>query len=108
MISGENKRTKFTFIKRREHCTFNLEQAVRMEVLNYFNCPAAEDETDLSQLESYIRKLFIKFDAILPSSAPVERIFSFAKMILRPQRQRLSPIMFEKLLVLKNRGMNGK
>jgi len=39
-------------------------------------------------------------NAVLPSSAPVERFFSFAGMITRPHRRSLSDKMFEHLLLL--------
>ena len=48
-----------------------------------------------------VKKLFLEFNAVLPSSAPVERLFSFAGMITRPNRRRLSDKLFEQLLLLK-------
>jgi hypothetical protein len=54
-------------------------------------------------LHSYptVKKLFIQFNAALPLSVPVESLFSFAGMIVRPNRWRLSDNLFEKLLLLK-------
>lgn len=58
---------------------------------------------DLNILNQYplIRQLFVRFNTIIPSSAPVERLFSFAGLINRPHRRRLKPDLFEKLVVLK-------
>lgn len=58
---------------------------------------------DLNILNQYplIRQLFVRFNTIIPSSAPVERLFSFAGLINRPHRRRLKPNLFEKLVVLK-------
>lgn len=84
-----------------------MDRMIHVEVLTYLSCAPSEDEQDLSQLEkfTYMKKIFIKYNTIISSSAPVERVFSFAKMLLRPQRQRLSDKTFEQLLVLKNRGI---
>ena len=47
------------------------------------------------------------FNASLPSSAPVERLFSVAELIETPRRNRLSDKMFEKLTLLKlNHGIH--
>ena len=48
-----------------------------------------------------IKKMFLHFNATLPSSVPVERLFSFAGIITRPHRHRLGDRMFEILLLLK-------
>ena len=48
-----------------------------------------------------VKKLFVQHNAVLPSSAPVEHLFSFAGMITRPHRRSLSDKTFEQLLLLK-------
>jgi len=48
-----------------------------------------------------LKQLFIKLNTPLPSSAAVERVFSFAKDILKPKRAGLSDEHFEMLLFLK-------
>ena len=58
---------------------------------------------DLTMLNrhSQFKHLFKKFNTVLPSSAPVERLFSQAACILTKRRSRLSDDMFQKLLLLK-------
>ncbi|XP_013996278.1 uncharacterized protein [Salmo salar] len=48
-----------------------------------------------------VRKLFLKFNTILPSSAPVERLFSHNGNILTPQRNGLTDDQFEQVLLLR-------
>jgi len=57
----------------------------------------------LSILNNYvtIKKLLVKFNTNLCSSAPVERLFSFAGFIHCPTRRNLSNHNFEKLVFLK-------
>lgn len=57
----------------------------------------------LSSLNNYpsVKKLFIRFNTSLCSSAAVERLFSFAGFIQSPTRQSLSDKCFQKLIFLK-------
>lgn len=68
-------------------------------VNTYLNDPAEEFE----MLKKYppIYNTFVKFNTILPSSAPVERLFSFAGIVNAPRRSKLSDKNFEQLVLLK-------
>ena len=56
-----------------------------------------------------IKKMYVKYNTILASQASVERIFSFAKLVLGLRRGSLGDENFEKQLVMKaNRVMNPK
>jgi len=70
-----------------------------LEVLQFLD----DSKKDLEMLNRYpvVKKLFVQHNAVLPSSAPVERLFSFAGMITRPHRRSLSDKTFEQLLLLK-------
>lgn len=71
-----------------------------LETLHFLEDP----RKDLASLDSYplIKLLSVRFNTTLPSSAPVEHLFSFAGMVYRPHRTSLTPEMLEKLVVLKN------
>jgi hypothetical protein len=75
------------------------ESAVKMEAMHYLDNPSKE----LSSLLAYphVKATFVKFNTTLPSSAPVERLFSIGGLIATPRRNRLSDATFEKLLMLK-------
>lgn len=54
---------------------------------------------DLKQKKmTQIKKLFLKYNTPLPSSAPAERFFSSAKEILTPKRSQMSDAHFQLLL----------
>ena len=62
-----------------------------------------DSRKEITMLNNYplVKTLFVQFNAVLPSSAPVVRLFSFAGLITRPYRRKMSDKIFEQLLVLK-------
>lgn len=66
----------------------------------YLNSNLSADFTDVIN-DSELRDIFIRFNTVLPSSAPVERLFSIAGLILSPKRLNLTDELFELLLLLK-------
>lgn len=58
---------------------------------------------DITMLLSYpaLIKTFLKYNTPLPSSAPVERLFSTGSNVMTTKRSRLNDELFEKLILLK-------
>jgi hypothetical protein len=63
----------------------------------------ADASQDVQSLKSYpnIRKLFVKLNTGLPSSASVERLFSLGGRVFTPMRSRLSSSHFEMMVFLR-------
>lgn len=72
---------------------------IELQIQQYFNDPSR----DLESLEKYpvIKRTFYKFNTPLPSSAPVERLFSYATMTNLPKANKLADSFFEKRVILK-------
>ncbi len=70
----------------------------KMEV----NCFLADQSEELQMVLAYrrIRKVFLKVNCILPTSAPSERLFSRGRLILRHNRMKISDKHFESQLLL--------
>lgn len=79
ILTGANlsktKGFQFHFIS-----TSNLAQqsSREEEAFKYLNSPCSQNEQDLSQLNAYptVKKIFLKFNSIIVTQAPVERLFS--------------------------------
>ena len=48
-----------------------------------------------------VKRLFLLHNMALPSSAPVERLFSLGGLVLMPKRNQLIDDRFEKLLLMR-------
>lgn len=73
---------------------------IDLETLQYLK----DECTSLEMLNAYptIEKVFLKYNTSLPSSAPVEKLFSYGGMIMRPHRRKMSDDVFEQLVLLKS------
>jgi len=76
-----------------------LNSKIDIEILQFLE----DKHKDFKSLNKFphVKQLFLKYNVILPSSAAVERLFSFAGMINTPKRSCLSDKSFEKLVFLK-------
>lgn len=73
--------------------------SAEMQAIRYLQ----DSRVDLASLHDYpaVKKFFMRYNTCLTSSAPVERLFSFAGMIHNPKRTSLTDSMFEALLLMK-------
>lgn len=80
-----------------ENSSSTLEPEV--QIANFFN----DRTNNLQTLNNYqaIKAVFIKFNTPLPSSAAVERLFSYATMTNLPKSNRLSDKKFEQRIFLR-------
>lgn len=76
-----------------------MDNTIDQEIHDYLKTDSTE--TELVLKFPRIHHAFLKFNASLPSSAAVERLFSTAGQILVPRRCKLSDSMFEKLVFLR-------
>lgn len=79
--------------------------AIDRELLLHFSTPAVSLDNNYSlqclKNTPSIEAIFLKFNTPLPSSAPVERLFSIAGCVYTKKRGRLTDGNFEKVLLYK-------
>ena len=75
------------------------EQPIDSEINLFLNNP----DKNFAMLHKYpsILKLFIRYNTTLPSSAPVERLFSAGSIVLTARKTRLNDFLLEHLILLK-------
>jgi len=95
---------KLSWVPSNQHRCENL---ASVQGLSYLNSKK-KDGKDLIILDHYpiVKHIFFKYNTTLPSSAPVERLFSNGTQILTPRRNRLSDKTFEMLMCLKSNKFN--
>lgn len=74
-------------------------KSIEIKVLSFLE--ETSDNIDILHTNPEVKNVFKRFNTTLPSSAPVERLFSKAIQIFTPRRNRLSDDMFQNLLFLR-------
>jgi len=78
----------------------NINNSAENEILNYFSKSPTKNLTSLDDTP-IIKKVFLKYNTPLPSSAPIERIFSVGSAVLTKKRGKMTDANFEKVMMLK-------
>lgn len=77
----------------------SIDTSCQIEIDRYLN----DTRKEITILNEYpnLKKIFFEFNTTLSSSAPVERLFSQSKLVFRPQRNRITPQNFERIVLVK-------
>lgn len=86
----------FDWSKNKSKLTLSLEQ----EISNFLNKSPTKNLDSLTETPT-IKKVFVKFNTPLPSSAAVERVFSVGSAVLTKKRGKMTDENFENVLMLK-------
>jgi len=85
-----------------------IDNMASVQGLSFLNSKKKDGRKDLTTLDNYpiVKQIFLKYNTTLPSSAPVERLFSSGSQILAPRRNRLGDKTFEMLVCVKSNKIN--
>ena len=99
LYSNEKEQQFFSFMKNLSIFLFQSTYLAKMELLQYLK----DDDVSLRSFHKYskIKISFLKYNIAIISSTLVERLFSFAGLILSPRRNSLKNDIFEKCVLLK-------
>lgn len=83
-----------------KHFNFEEDISPTKDEIDLYIC---DKDTPISMLDRHpaIKMVFLRYNSALPSSAPVERLFSAASLVLTTRRNKLSDKLLEYLLLLK-------
>ena len=80
---------------------FSLEESkTELEMRTFMSEPCCQEMSAINKFPE-IKDLFLQYNTPLPSSAPVERLFSYATMMNLPRYNRLTDANFEKRTISK-------
>ena len=105
IIPSKPKKAKFSFMAKKppKPAALSMETTLRAkierEVSDFYNDP--REDLQMIHKYKYLKPVFLKFNTPLCSSAPVERLFSFASIINAVRRGSLGKELFGKLVVLR-------
>ena len=101
------KRARFEFLDNLQLVTHAEPEQYGKQIDDYYNAPLLEEPADPQQywkenqfIYLDLAKLVCSYLHIPASSAPVERIFSIAGRVFRPDRNRLSEKRFQELMFI--------
>ena len=104
LLKGRNAEPDVTSQKKKDFYEFDSDEeesctdSVEVQVAEYFSM--AREINCLHKFPT-IKRIFLKYNTTIPSSAPVKRLFSLGNLVLTPRWNRLSAFRFEKLLLLR-------
>jgi len=102
-VTGDEWSTSQNDEKKRDFYEFDTdddeptEDNAESEAAEYFRSVKS-----LDCLDKYpkVKQLFLRYNVTIPSSAPVERLFSLGSLVLSSRRNRLTDGKFEKILLV--------